>query len=54
MLQALYEATWGWKDRKKRDELKHDEARYFIASEQKSDSEGDHSCPVAFLHFRSN
>ena len=50
-LQKLYEATWGWSDKKKCQELKHDAARFIIAMDPGSKN-GSEGLPVAYIHFR--
>ena len=51
IVQELYKATWGWSDKKKRKELKHDSARFIIAEESTSGDRPE-GCPAAYIHFR--
>lgn len=45
-MQLLYEnSSWGWNDKRKRDEMTEDKARYLIAREESGKA-------VAFSHFR--
>lgn len=43
-MKGFYEATWGWSERNKRQELTEDHARYLIAIKNKR--------PIGFIHFR--
>lgn len=47
----MYEAAWGWSDKKKKQELKHEAARFIIAesTDFAGESEGK---PLAYIHFR--
>ena len=44
-MRALYEATWGWDERKKRDELSHVAARFLLMYDMQGEL-------VGFTHFR--
>ena len=46
-MEKIYEeGGWGWKDAQKRKELLHEDARFLIATDDKTGK------PVAFAHFR--
>ena len=47
----MYKSTWGWSDKRKSAELRHEDARFIVAS-QSTLTNATSSAPLAFLHFR--
>lgn len=45
-MKRLYETAWGWEDEKKREELKHEDARFLLACTDQGNE------PIGYAHIR--
>jgi len=52
-MQEMYEAAWGWSDKKKVRELQHQDAHFLIVNQQGSPTSSKAKKHLAYIHFRT-
>jgi hypothetical protein len=48
----MYEAAWGWSDKKKMRELQHPDAHFLIVNQQRDSTAMVPQKHLAYVHFR--